>query len=220
VILTVWVPSWEIEGDGRVFAVGRETSTWLTFDEDRAGRGAEGAQPIEGVARPLRSWPGEESGCRPVRIDVGGAALYWDAPSPVEGAVHLSGPISTNAMDAPEDFPETTGVVRRVRMVWRDDVAGHDGSWVAGAEVTYEDVDVTYVPPEPVRTLDPKAMAEMRRRAEGEFKRQVPLARRLRGERFRIGLQGSAELPPPPGTVERDFVGALIDVEVTGLLGD
>jgi hypothetical protein len=121
-------------------------------------------------------------------------------------------------MDAPYGFPETVGVVRRVRMVWRDDVADHDGSWVTGAEVTYEDVDVTYVPPEPVRTPDPKAVAEMRRRAEREFKRQVPLARRLRGERFSIGLQGSVELPPPPGTVEPQFVGAVIDLEITGVV--
>jgi hypothetical protein len=216
VILIVRVPSWEIEGDHRVFAVGQETSSWLTFDEDGAGRGAAHAQSIDGIARPLPSWPGAVLGGHPVRIDVGGAALYWDAPSPVEAALQVFGPISTNTQDAPDGFPETVGVVRRVRMAWRDDEAGPDGSWITGAQVTYEDVASTYIPDPPVRTPDPRSVAEMQRRAQREYRRQVPLARRLRGESFTIALHGPASLPPPPGTVERQFVGALIDLEVTG----
>lgn len=146
-VVTVRVPSWEIEGDGRVFAVGHEISSWLTFDEDGSGRDAADVQLVEGIAVPLPSWPAAELSRHPVRIDLDGAALYWDAPRPVEGPLRVSGTISTNTMDAPDGFPVTVGVVRRVRMEWRDYVAGPDGSWVGGPESTYEEVAVTYVPP-------------------------------------------------------------------------
>jgi hypothetical protein len=200
VVLTVQVPGWQIEGDGRVFAVDHEISGWLTFDEDRSGRDAVEIQSMEGIARPLPDWPGRELGRHPVRIDVAGAALYWDAPSPAVGAVHVTGRISANNVDAPDGLPETVGVVRRVRMLWHDYVAGADRPRLDGEDPTYEDVDSTYVPPLP------------------EFERRVPLARRLRGEGFRAALKGPASLPTPPDTVERHVAGALIDLEITGIV--
>ncbi len=45
--------------------------------------------------------------------------MYWDAPERVTGAIEVPGTISTSNVDAPEGLPETSGVLRRVRMVWR-----------------------------------------------------------------------------------------------------
>jgi len=39
--------------------------------------------------------------------------LYWDTPQPVVGPVEVTGSVSTNNVDAPDGFPDTTGVPGR-----------------------------------------------------------------------------------------------------------
>jgi hypothetical protein len=106
---------------------------------------------IRGVAVALPTWPGQEFGRHPVRIDVDNGALYWDAPEPVTGEVEVRGTVSSNNVDAPDDFPETTGVIRRLRMVWHDVVMSPQGQWVGTGEGSrHEEVATTYLPaPEP-----------------------------------------------------------------------
>lgn len=82
-----------------------------------------------------------------MRVDLGAAVLYWDAPTPVEGPIDIRGVIRHNNVDAPNGFPETVGVVSRVRMEWRT----FNGDGFGGFEVTkepaqYEKVDTSYLP--------------------------------------------------------------------------
>jgi hypothetical protein len=129
-VLTVHVPEWELEESGRVLSVGDEHRCWLSFEEaPRSARSADKVRVIRGVAVPLRAWPGAELGRYPVRIELDAGVLYWDAPEPVSGALEVAGTVSSNAVDAPDGFPETTGVIRRLRREWHDSVVGHDESW-------------------------------------------------------------------------------------------
>ena len=135
---------------------------WLTFEEaERRAPATEQVNLIAGVAFPLPTWPGAELGRHPVRIDVDGGALYWDAPEQVSGPIEVAGTVSTNNVDAPEGFPETSGVVRRVRMVWADSVIDPQGVWRGTGEgIRYEEVTSTYFPvPEPT-VLEPEVEAE------------------------------------------------------------
>jgi hypothetical protein len=113
----VQIADWVIEEDHLVVRVGDELSSWLTFEEAEGPTGPEDPiQVVRGTAHRLPSWPGETFARHAVRIDLeGGGALYWDAPEPVEGPVEVTGTVSTNNIDAPDGFPETRGVVRRVR---------------------------------------------------------------------------------------------------------
>lgn len=82
-------------------------------------------------------------------ISVDGATLCWDAPRPVDGSVELTGVVSLNNIDAPDGFPVTTGIIRRVRMEWQATGTGTDGqpmSLPPDARSHYEDVPVSYLP--------------------------------------------------------------------------
>jgi hypothetical protein len=80
-MLTVRVPAWELEEDGRVLSVGDTVSSWLTFEESRVTQLlGDSVQVIRGTARRLPRWPGATGARHPVRLDVAAAALYWDAP--------------------------------------------------------------------------------------------------------------------------------------------
>src|SRR5690349_20032464 len=101
-ILTVRIPTCEVQEVGRVLAVGDEVSSWLTFYEaDRTSAHAEDAQVVRGSARLLPGWPGAGPGPHPVQIDLVAGALYWEAPDPVEGDVEVVGTVCTNNVDAP-----------------------------------------------------------------------------------------------------------------------
>ena len=147
-ILLVRVPAWVLDEDRRCISVGDELSSWLTFeDEERPGLSGAAIRTLQGVAHVLRPWPGSEDGCIPTALVVGGTTLYWDAPRRAEGPVEISGTISTNNVDAPDGFPCTTGVVRRVRMEWRRLEDGqHGAATFVGAEALHEDVSSTYLP--------------------------------------------------------------------------
>jgi hypothetical protein len=138
VILTVWVPFWELEEDDRVLSVGDELSSWLEFHEADRFAPAERVGAVHGVAHVLPRWPGAEAGRHPTRIDLDGGVLYWDAPDAVEGPLDLAGTVSSNNVDAPDGFAETSGVMRRVRMEWRN----------KSAEYRYEEVPASSLPAE------------------------------------------------------------------------
>ncbi len=217
-ILTVRVPTWELEESGRVLGVGDKVSSWLTFHEaDGASELAEDVQPILGIARRLPSWPGAGPGPRPVQIDLAGGALYWEALEAAEGAVEVVGTVSTNNVDAPDGFPETTGVVRRIRMEWRDFVLGPDRSWRNVAEgPRYEAVSQTYFPPIEIEEPDPAVEADLNRRARQAYDREVASGRIQRGDSFTVVLGAPHTTSRPPGATETRWTGVLIDLEITG----
>ncbi len=148
-IVSVWAVEWYLDEDRRVLRVGDTISSWLTFeDAERVKlRPKQRLQTIRGVARALPRWPGAEDGRHPVAIDIRGGTLYWDAPERVEGTIEVTGTISFNNVDAPDHFPDTHGVVRRVRMEWQEFVDSDNRSWSKPqAEPRYEDVSANYFP--------------------------------------------------------------------------
>jgi hypothetical protein len=218
VIWTVRVAAWELEENGRVLTVGDEVSSWLTFHEaDAMSASAQDVQTIRGRARPLPTWPGGGFGAHPVQIDLAAGALYWDAPDQVEGAVEVVGTVCTNNIDAPDGFPETTGVVRRTRMDWRDYVMGSDKSWrgVSGGP-RYEEVPETYFPPVEIEAPDPEVESELNRRARQAYDREVSSGRLKPGDPFTVVL-ATAPRRTPPGVTETRWTGVLIDLEITGI---
>ncbi len=146
--VNVFVPGWVLVEDMWVVTVGDALDCWLTFEE--AGRWAvplERLHRVEGIAASLPGWPGRERDRYPVRIDVGGAALYWDAPTDVQGRVGPVGHVEFNNVDAPEGFPQTRGIVRAVRMEWRDYVSDNGVEWVpADDRAQYGRVEASTVP--------------------------------------------------------------------------
>ena len=117
-VLSVWVAEWILDEDRRTVRVDDALTEWLTFIEvERLPHVPAGQlQTLRGVARDLPRWPGTEDGRHPVSISVDGATLYWDAPRPVDGSVEITGVVFLNNIDAPDGFPVTRGVIRRVRM--------------------------------------------------------------------------------------------------------
>ena len=162
-ILSVWVAEWVLDEDRRTLRVDDPFRSWLTFtDADRPGHGPpERRQTIQGIAQSLPPWPGVEDGRHPVAITVGGATLYWDAPRPVDGAIEVSGSVSSNNVDAPDGFPDAHGVIRRVRMEWQPvDASGTGRPSAPGtdARARYEDVQVSYLPGHDVDPNLPRAL--------------------------------------------------------------
>ena len=150
-ILKVLTAEWVLEEDMRILRVGDDIRSWLTFREvGPADQQAPSVQVVRGRATPLPSWPGAEHGRHPVRIDVTGAALYWDAPAPVggpvEGPIEVTGTVETNNIDAPTGFPETAGVIRGLWMVWRRPTRLDATTWTVEGEPRYEEVQATYLP--------------------------------------------------------------------------
>src|SRR3954454_21256806 len=222
-LLTVQVPGWELEENGRILSVGDRARFWLTFAESQGRAVAtELVNVVRGVAVPLPTWPGAEAGRYPVRIDIDGGALYWDAPKRVTGHLEGAGTIRTDLVDAPAGFPETSGVVRRVRMVWADVVMSPDGTWRArGEHARYEEVTSTYLPV-PVRSgFDSDVEAALRRAAREAYDRDVADGRLSPGAPFEIGLK----VPPssrgiPAGAAQTRWAGALLDLETVDSAGD
>ena len=223
-IVRLWIPDWQLEDDRRVLTVGDRFSTWLTFDESERFDGpAERVQEIRGVARPLPTWPGAERDRHPVQIHVDGGDLYWDAPEPVEGAVEIAGSVSSNNVDAPDGFPTSSGVVRRIRMEWhelvmRPDGSGHDPH----GQVSYEEVTATYFPPLERPLVNPAAEPGTIRRA---VTRHVRLGRRPRRRSFTFPLSEAGDpagrsAATAPGTTTRTrWAGALVDLDLAGSQG-
>jgi len=216
VLLTVEVSEWELEESGHILSVGAQEQFWLTFEE--AGLRApatERVNLIRGVAVPLGSWPGGEFGRHPVRIDVKGGALYWDAPEQVSGPIEVAGTISTNNLDAPAGFPQTTGVLRRIRMMWAGFVIGPEGVWRSAGEGTrYEEVTSTYFPVREPTAFDPEVEAELRQRAREAHDHEMAAGRLSPGESFEVGLTVPASKRKGPAAMrETRWTGVLIDLD-------
>lgn len=89
--------------------------------------------------------------------------------------MEITGVVSLNTIDAPDGFPATSGVIRRVRMVWQATGTGTDGQRVSrppGAASHYEDVPVSYLPgyddgPGPGFPLAPAAISAQALRWSG-----------------------------------------------------
>jgi hypothetical protein len=214
-LLTVRVSDWELAESGRILSVGDREQFWLTFEDvTPSAPVTEQVNVIRGVAVPLPSWPGAEPGRHPIQIDLAGGALYWAAAKRVSGPIEVAGTISSNDLDAPEGFPETSGVVRRVRMVWDDFVMSADGVWrSAGHGTRFEEVASTYIPvPEPT-TFDPEVEAALRRRAREAYVGAKAAGRVRPGESFEGGLK----VPRPSrqiaaGTTRTTWTGVLVDL--------
>jgi hypothetical protein len=211
------MPTWELEENGRVLHVGDEVTSWLTFEQADETATPEEIQVIHGSARPLPSWPGAGFPGHPIQINLAGGALYWDAPEPVEGAVDVVGTVCTNKVDAPDGFPVTTGVIRRIRMEWRDIVMGSDKSWASARDgLRYEEVSETYFPPVEIEEPDPEVEADLNRRARQAYDREVSSGRLKRGDPFTVVLPHHKKPDIPPGTTETRWTGVLIDFEASG----
>jgi hypothetical protein len=203
---------WQLEEDSRVIAVGDEVSFSLVLEEVAAETSDAGVETVRGNARALPSWPSAQGGRHPVRIDVGGGAVYFGAPTPIEGPVEVVGRVVSDDVDWPEATPATRGVVRRVRMEWSERVQYAPGTW--GGTSTpprYEDVPATYLP-DHERPSSPDDDATMHRqvehpRPEGGAK----------GARSFVTLGWAARPEVPIGTTRIVWTGVLIDLEITGL---
>ena len=118
--LPVVVPGWEIECCLEPPSVGDLVEWPLQFVERENPEGAPDPTlvALQAVATPLPDWEGATEERWPVRLDLPGGSFYWDAPKEVEaGPVELRGYLLlVRHGDAPDDFPETTGIVRRVQV--------------------------------------------------------------------------------------------------------
>jgi hypothetical protein len=216
-MLTVRVPEWELEDSRRILSVGDQLRAWLTFQEaERWPSPAERINVIEGTALPLSAWPGAERGRHPVQINLDGGALYWDAPHPVAGALEVTGTVSTNNVDAPDGFPDTSGVLRRLRMEWQDFIKSTDRVWHnTGESARYEEVTTTYFPTSDTDVLDPDAESELSREAREAFDRELAAGRLKAGDPFEVTLRApGSSRDDPPGSTRTRWTGILIDLEI------
>jgi hypothetical protein len=215
VILKVHVSSWELEEDGWVLRLGDEVSCWMFLSEaDPSTTTREDMQEIRGHARPA-PWDDieVEAGRHPVRVDVGPAALYWEAPEPVSGEVEVVGAIRRDAVDAPPGFPDTRGIVRRIRMEWTPYATLSSGERAPEADKRPQYVDVarSFFPAgrdsEPPRSPLDLARAMARRAAST-----------LRPSHYREMVVVDASDPDgaAPGTTDMEWTGVLLDLEILG----
>lgn len=147
-IVVVRIPEWVLDEDRAVVRVGDRFDDWLTFTEqDRHAMRPEQLQPLCVEASPLPRWSGAEIHRHPVRLDIGGAVAYWDAPAPEAGTVEVTGSLELNRIDAPDNFRTTVGIIRRVRMEWQQYHHLGGGDWeVSGEPADYENLDSSYLP--------------------------------------------------------------------------
>jgi hypothetical protein len=101
---------------------------------------------LTGQAEPF-VWEFGEQDRTDVRLRVGAAVLYWSAPEEVAGAVAVTGSVyEDHHAGVPEDFPATTGRVRRIRVESRDftEDPPRSQTWVyAGPSASYREVSTS-----------------------------------------------------------------------------
>lgn len=121
-MLTVFVYFWDLEDSREVLRVGQRVEWRLTFDEGPDGRRPEHVQEVRGSVSRLTSWEGTplppDTGACGLSLASGGT-LYWAWPPPpaLEGEVTVTGTVQRDGpQNAPDDFPLTSGVIRRIRM--------------------------------------------------------------------------------------------------------
>jgi len=148
VLLPVFVSAWQIECCGEPFAVDQVVRWQLLFTE--AGRWhsepTEHEVTLTGQAEPFE-WEFVEHDRTDVRLRVGAAVLYWSAPEELVGAVTVTGTVQEDHhAGVPEDFPATTGRVRRIRVESRyfTEDPPRSREWVyAGPCASYRDVSTS-----------------------------------------------------------------------------
>jgi hypothetical protein len=214
VILKVHISSWELEEDRWVLRLGDEVGFWMFLREaDPSTATREDMQEIRGHARPA-PWDEVEVevGRHPVRVDVGPAALYWEAPEPVSGEVQVVGAIRRDAVDAPPGFPDTRAVVRRIRMEWTPYARLSSGEWApdAAERPHYVDVAKSFFPAgrdsEPPRSALDRARAMARR-----------VASNLRPSHYsQMVVMDASDQDDASGTTDLEWTGVLLDLEVLG----
>jgi hypothetical protein len=212
-MLKVHISGWELEEDRWVVRLGDEVSFWMFFMEaDPSSASHEELQEIYGEARPV-AWEHAEAGRSPVRLDVGPAMLCWEAPRPVSGEVRLVGTICRDATDAPPGFPETRGIVRRIRMEYTPYKKSGTGERLPNADdqKQYVDVAKSFFPAGPDSASSMSSLEVARalvRRA----------AAALRPARYSevVLLNESEDDDAAPGTASIEWTGLLLDVEVLG----
>ncbi len=148
-IVVVRIAEWVLDEDQAEVRVGDRFDDWLIFTEHaRYAVPPEQLQRLQAVARPLPPWGlSAEPNRHPVRLDIGRAVAYWDAPTPVSGTLSVTGSLELNRIDAPNDFPTTVGTIRRVRMEWQGYRHFGGGDWeVNGKPARYEDLAASHLP--------------------------------------------------------------------------
>lgn len=145
-LLTVHVSGWEVECCLEPPEVGATVDWTLSFTDGTDAVDAEQLVTLAATATPLDDWEGATLGRSPVRLDVGHAALHWEASAPVSGACTLVGSVYlAHHGEAPEDFPETRGVVRRLRLagtLYEERPPGsRSWTYVLPRDVTHRDVE-------------------------------------------------------------------------------
>jgi hypothetical protein len=212
VLLKVHISDWELEEDGWVLKLGDEVSFWMFLAEADSTSTGEELQELHGQARPL-AWEHVAHGRHPVRLDVGPAALYWEAPEPITGDVRIIGAIRHDATEAPPGFPDTRGIVRRIRMEWTSYTKATTGEWRPGASdlTQYVDVATSYFPPDP-DSAPSVSLPEATRAAA----RRIAAA--LRPSRYTelVVLDDSDDDKTAPGTTRMEWTGVLLDLEILG----
>lgn len=143
--LTVHCAEWVLEDDGRQLAIGQELAERLVLSVDTGWHWpAETITQLSGVVSPLPRWRGLTLDHHPLRLDVGGAALYWESPVPVGAGVRtVTGVPVLDTHRVPDSWPLTRGRITRLRTEhrWYVEDAPGSRSWVPeSAEARYVDV--------------------------------------------------------------------------------
>lgn len=147
-LLPVFVASWQIECCREPFAVDQTVRWQLLFKE--AGRW-HSEPPEHEVTLTVQAepflWEFGEQDRTNVRLRCGSAVLYWSAPEAVAGAATVTGAVHEDHHGyVPDDFPTTTGRVRRIRVERREFIqdAPRSQGWVhAGPSAAYRDVSTS-----------------------------------------------------------------------------
>ena len=143
-LVPVSVDSWQIECCLEPFSIG-ELVTWgLLFDEAPSATSSSPSNDVSDIeaAASATSLDAVEGYPYPVSLTRGGLRLFWAAPRPVHGQVHLTGTIrEDHHVDLPTGHPRTAGTVRRIRVVTRDHRQADSGTWVPTSDPPrYRDV--------------------------------------------------------------------------------
>jgi hypothetical protein len=148
VLLPVFVASWQIECCGEPFALDEMVRWRLLFSEAGRWHGEphEHEVTLTGHGEPF-VWELGEQDRTDVRLRVGPVVLYWSTPEVVAGAVSVTGAVQEDHhAGIPEDFPVTTGRVRRIRVESRDfrEDPPRSRVWVyAGPSASYREVSTS-----------------------------------------------------------------------------
>jgi hypothetical protein len=204
--LLVYVADWEFESDGVRFAVGEETSLWMTAEARGARRDDPRYQWISGMARPIR----HDFDLHPTVIEIENALVYWRAPAVITGPVDFVGTISRDHVDPPEDLPATRVQVHRVRTAWTTRRQVTPGHWEQTGPTRYADAPDTGNPWE--HRANETGVPQPTTRVGDRVKRPAGMPP---GTREYVAFEETERLPV--GALQDVWAGALLDLEPLGL---